>query len=536
MRSVAQAVILLYGWRRFATAFAAGALSAFAMAPFHLAPILFLTLPVLTLLIDGAVSPGRSGVRRLRPAAVVGWWFGFGYFVAGLYWIGAAFLVDAEEFGWLMPLAVLALPAGLALFFALGVAIARLVWVESPVRVLALAVGLTTTEWLRGHVLTGFPWNLLGQAAGASDVSIQLASVVGVYGLTFLVIVAAAAPVLLVDEPQIRPRWRVAMLSLAAIVVIGDLGFGAVRLSGAPAAGEGLQPGVKLRIVQPAIDQSVKWSPEYREKTLETLISLTDSKTGPDTLGVMSFTHVVWPETALPFFLTEEPEALARIADLLPPGTTLITGAPRVEPSEHGRRFYNSIYVIDDGGRILDAYDKSHLVPFGEYLPLEDWFKAAGLSRILPGIGGFSAGPGLRNLSVPGFAGAGALVCYEIIFPGAATAPGQRPAVLVNLTNDGWFGHTTGPHQHLDQARMRAVEEGLPVIRAANTGISAVIDGYGRIVASLALGEHGVLDTNVPVALELPEFQRMGAYWLLTFYVFSVILLVAGGRRLAWKR
>ncbi len=182
MRSVAQAVILLYGWRRFAAAFAAGALSALAMAPFHLAPILFLTLPVLTLLVDGAVSPGRSGVRRLRPAAAVGWWFGFGYFLAGLYWIGAAFLVDAEEFGWLMPLAVLVLPAGLALFFAAGVALARLVWVESPVRILALAMGLTAAEWLRGHVLTGFPWNLLGQAAGASDVSIQLASVVGVYG------------------------------------------------------------------------------------------------------------------------------------------------------------------------------------------------------------------------------------------------------------------------------------------------------------------------------------------------------------------
>ncbi len=341
-------------------------------------------------------------------------------------------------------------------------------------------------------------------------------------------IVAAAAPVLLVDETEVRPRWRAAMLALAGLIVVGDLGFGAWRLAGAPLSEAAAQPGVKLRIVQPAIDQSVKWSPEYREKSLETLIGLTDSKTGPDSLGVMSFTHVVWPETALPFFLTEEPEALARIAELLPPGTTLVTGAPRIEPSEHGRRFYNSIYVIDDGGRILDAYDKSHLVPFGEYLPLEDWFKAAGLGRILPGVGGFSAGPGLRNLGVPGFAGAGALVCYEIIFPGAATAPGQRPAVLVNLTNDGWFGRTAGPYQHFDQARMRAVEEGLPVVRAANTGISAVIDGYGRIVASLGLGEQGVLDSTVPEALAPPEFRRSGPYWLLTFYVLSVIVLAAG--------
>lgn len=536
MRSVAQAVILLYGWRRFAAAFAAGGLSSLAMAPFHLAPVLFLTLPVLTILVDGAVSPGHRGIRRLRPAAAVGWWFGFGYFLAGLYWIGAAFLVDAEAFGWLMPLAVVALPAGLALFFALGVLIARLVWVESPVRILSLAMGLTASEWLRGHVLTGFPWNLLGQAAGASDATMQIAAVVGVYGLTFLVVAAAAAPALLADEPGLKPRWRAAMLTLAVLIVAGDVAYGLVRLSATPLSEQAMRPGVRLRIVQPVIDQSVKWSPDYRKQTLDTLASLTDSKTGTDSLGVMSFTHVVWPETALPFFLTEEPEALSRIAELLPPGTSLITGAPRIEASDTGRRFYNSIYVIDDGGRIVDAYDKAHLVPFGEYLPLENWFKAAGLTRILPGIGGFSAGPGLRNLDVPGLAPAGALVCYEIIFSGAAANPAQRPGVLLNLTNDGWFGHTAGPYQHLDQARMRAVEEGLPVVRAANTGISAVVDGYGRVVASLPLGEQGVLDSGVPEALPATVFQRIGSYGLLTFYVFSVIVLIAGGRRPAWKR
>lgn len=536
MRSLAHAVILLWGWRRFAAAFLAGAVSTLAMAPWHLAPVLFLTLPVLVWLVDGAVSAGRGGVRRIRPAAAVGWWFGFGYFLAGLWWIGAAFLVEADRFAVLMPFAVVALPAGLALFTALGVAFARLVWVEGPARILALAVGLSAAEWLRGHVLTGFPWNLLGQAAGATDVTLQLASVVGVDALTFLVVVVAAAPAVLGDEPDLRPRWRVAVLALAAAILVGDVGFGVWRLSGAAPVGEAVLPGVRLRIVQPAIDQAQKWSPEYRQSTLDTLVELSDAKTGPDALGAISFTHVIWPETALPFFLTEEPEALARIADLLPTGTTLITGAPRIEVAGGGRRFYNSIYVVDDGGRVVDAYDKVHLVPFGEYLPLESWLNAIGLRQVVPAVGGFSAGPGRRSLTVPGAPSAGALVCYEAIFSGAVVDPAHPPGFLLNLTNDGWFGHTAGPWQHLDQARTRTVEEGLPMVRAANTGVSAVIDGYGRITAELGLGERGVLDARLPSEKPPVVFRRMGSYWLLTFYVFSFIVLVAGGRKLAWKR
>jgi len=536
MRSLAHAVILLWGWRRFAAAFLAGAVSSLAMAPWHLAPVLFVTLPVLVWLVDGAVSAGRGGVRRIRPAAAVGWWFGFGYFLAGLWWIGAAFLVEADRFAVLMPFAVVALPAGLALFTAAGVAFARLVWVEGPARILALAVGLSAAEWLRGHVLTGFPWNLLGQAAGVTDVTLQLASVVGVDALTFLIVVVAAAPAVLGDDPDVRPRWRIAVLALAGTILLGDVGFGLWRLSVAAPVGEAVVPGVRLRIVQPAIDQAQKWSPEYRQATLDTLVALSDTKTGPDTLGVISFTHVIWPETALPFFLTEEPDALARIAELLPTGTTLITGAPRIEVAGGGRRFYNSIYVVDDGGRIVDAYDKVHLVPFGEYLPLESWLSAIGLRQIVPAVGGFSAGPGRRSLTVPGAPSAGALVCYEAIFSGAVVDPAHPPGFLLNLTNDGWFGHTAGPWQHLDQARTRAVEEGLPMVRAANTGVSAVVDGYGRITAELGLGERGVLDARLPSETPPVVFRRMGSYWLLTFYVFSFIVLVAGGRKLAWKR
>lgn len=535
MRGLAEAVILLWGWRRAATAFAAGAVSVLAQAPFHAAPILFATFPILVWLLDGTASPAR-GIRRLIPAAAVGWWFGFGYHFAGLWWVGEAFLVEADMFGWMMPIAVLVLPAGLALFSALGAALARLLWVESPVRVLSLAMGLTAGEWLRGHVLTGFPWNLIGQAVAFTDVTAQAAAVVGVYGLTALAIVVFAAPAVLADTARDRPVARAGILALATILCAANVIYGVARLSQAPAVGADLDPDNAVRIVQPATNQAQKWSPEYRQATLDTLIRLSDLKTSPEALGVMSFSLVIWPETALPFFLTEEPEALARISELLPPGTTLVTGAPRTEPAAEGRRFYNSAYVIDDQGRIAGAYDKVHLVPFGEYLPLSDLLSRFGLKQLVKGAGAFSAGPGLAVLQVGDGLKAGLLICYEVIFPGQVIVEGERPDVLINLTNDGWFGETTGPYQHLDQARLRAIEEGLPVLRAANTGISAVIDAYGRIVAETELGVEATLDAALPITHPVVHFPWVGRYFLLTFYVISFMLVLAGGRKLTWMR
>lgn len=534
MRPIANAVTLSWGWRRHAAAFVAGALSSLAMAPAHLAPLLLVTLPVLVLLLDGAVAPAGGLLARLRPAAAVGWWFGFGYFLAGLWWVGAAFLVEADVFGWMMPFAVLAFPAGLALFFALGCALARLLWSDRPTRVLALAMGFTASEWLRGHIFTGFPWNVLGQALAFTDVTAQPASLVGLYGLTAAAVVIGAAPVLLLDE---RGGWpKATVLAIAGALLLGGTGFGAVRLAQAPAIGADRVEGVRVRIVQPNVNQAQKWDPARRRDALEQLVALSDLKTDPETLGAMSFSLIVWPETALPFFLTEEPEALERIAALLPTGTALATGAPRIVPEGDARFFYNSVYVVDDGGRIAGIYDKAHLVPFGEYLPFQPLLEAVGLRQLTNVIGGFSAGPGLRTLTLPGGLKAGILVCYEIIFPGAASDPGHRPDVLLNVTNDGWFGDTFGPYQHLDQARLRAIEEGLPVIRAANTGISAVIDPYGRIERSLGIGERGVLDGNLPQATLPTAFSAAATYFLLTFYVISFILVLAVRRKQPWKR
>lgn len=538
--TLAHRLLLLWGWPRRLAALSTGALSALALAPLHAAPILFLTLPALVILIDGAVVAGPGGVRRLRPAAITGWWFGFGYFLAGLHWVGVAFFAEGRSaLIPLMPIAVVGLSAGLALFTALGVLLARLLWSDGPTRIFALAFGLSAAEWLRGHVLTGFPWNLFGQAVAFTDVTAQAASVVGVYGLTLAGIAVFAAPVLLTDETGKHP-WlrRLTVPALVLALTAADLGWGAYRLSGAAPVGEAVIAEARIRIVQPNIDQAAKWSPEKRQEALDRLATLSDRRTDPETLGAMSFSEIVWPETALPFFLTEEPEALARIADLLSPGTILLTGAPRVEPTDDpadgGRRYYNSLFVIDDSGAIRAAYDKVHLVPFGEYMPLGALVQRLGIGELFRGIGGFSPGPRRNLIALAGHPSFSVLICYEAIFPGEVLPESGRPDYLVNVTNDGWFGESTGPYQHLDAARLRAIEEGVPMVRAANTGISAIIDAYGRMVASLPLGEEGVLDGFVPSERPKSFFQRSGPAFLLIFSVFFILLSLLGkGKRRA---
>ena len=504
MKRLIHAIVLSWGWRRRLIAFAAGALSALAMAPFNAWPVLFLTFPTLVWLIDGA-GVGRWG--GLSVAAATGWWFGFGYFLAGFYWIGYAFLVDAPTFGWLLPIAVIGLPAALAVYTALGVALARMLWTSGAPRILALGAALTASEWLRGHLLTGFPWNAFGYALTAPLALAQTASLIGIWGLTFIAVVVFASPAVLSDD---RAETRRPWLPLAlGVVMLGALGgFGALRLARTPTQ---LVDGVHLRIMQPNLQQDVRFNYAAKQEVMNRYVALSERVSGPQSRGLGDVTQLIWPESPFPFFLTREADALAQIAGLLPQGAVLITGAMRLadpdNPAESG--VYNSIYVIDHTGSIAAVYDKVHLVPFGEYLPFEHILERLGLQELTKQRGGFLAGDRHRLIAVPGAPIALPLICYEIIFPNELAPRGKRPGWIVNVTNDGWFGISTGPYQHLQQARVSAIELGLPVARAANTGISAVVDPVGRIVKRLPLGREGVLDSPLPQAIGAPLYARV---------------------------
>jgi apolipoprotein N-acyltransferase len=522
LQSLPLRIILADGGARRAIAFIAGATGALALAPFDVFPAMAIPLCVAVWLIDGASG---VGVTALRSAASAGWWLGFGYFVAGLWWLGAAMLVEADQFAWALPLAVLGLPAGLAVFTALGFAAARALWSPGPLRVFALAAGLGGAEWLRGHILSGFPWNDVGMAFASAGPLTQTASLIGLHGLDLVAILIFASPATLIDgRPTSAPTpgrdnnpalWT-------AIILIGLMAlFGALRLA---TGRTDYVSGVKLRLMQPNLPQDAKFNPQNGPAILDRYLTLTNRATGPERRGAADVTHVIWPESAFPYILSRQPEALSTIAQTLQ-GAILLTGAARVvEDGDGGGKIFNSIEVVH-GDQIVAAFDKMHLVPFGEYLPLEKYLSPFGLTQLVPGT--WDQGDGPRELSAPGLPLMAPLICYEAIFPGRATerAPARpRPRLLLNVTNDGWFGLTSGPYQHFAQARLRAIEEGLPLIRVANTGVSAIVDPYGRILDFLPLGTEGVIDGRLPQPVSATLFSRWGdrifpALWTLTLLI-----------------
>lgn len=542
MFSIADFVILSGGWRRRLIAFAAGACGALALAPFNLMPAMIVPMMLAVWLIDGtAESKANAGIRpafrwlSLRNAFGIGWWWGFGYFVAGLWWLGAAFLVEPDDFAWALPLGVVALPAGLAIFPALGFALARLFWAPGVSRILMLAAALGCSEWLRGHILTGFPWIPYGMALGDHLVFAQFAALGGLYSLNVLAIAIFAAPALLADFRSPEKKAAGARFSVPAGLVVAVLAFGGLAAFGSlrlTAGHPGALP-VKVRVMQPNLSQDVKYNPETRGAVLDRYLALSDRSTGPGHTGLSDVNLLVWPESAFPFVLSREPVALAKIGTALPNGTVLVTGAARIDEAalrngQHAQ-FFNSIQVLSRGGLILDTYDKVHLVPFGEYLPFAAFFDRLHLRQFVDVPGGFEAGSLHTILTLPGLPLAVPLICYEAIFPEEVAAAvkigASRPGLLINVTNDAWFGRTFGPYQHLEQARLRSIEEGLPMVRAANTGISAIIDPYGRIEARLGLGEEGIIDGTLSQPIAPPPFTR--APWLIGFLSWLIAFFAA---------
>ncbi|MEL6921682.1 MAG: apolipoprotein N-acyltransferase, partial [Pseudomonadota bacterium] len=472
MRAFSNRISSLTGWRRFAVAALAGAIFSFAQAPFHLFVLGFFTFPLLVWLLDGIIARESRTSNAVRQAASLGWWFGFGYFVVGLWWISNALLVEAPEYAWFIPVAVFGLPAVLAVFFAAACGLAWTVWSDGLSRVFALAATFGFFEWTRSFVLSGFPWNSIGYAMMPTPIMMQSVAVFGVFGMGALSVLLFCMPVGLA---QTKRAPVVASVMFSLLLFGGHVGFGYWRLQ--ETVPDAAVATMNLRLVQPALDQADKVSQADPSRQFDDLLALSSVGRG----GVQP-DMVIWPETAVPFLLTREPSALAAIGNRLEAGQTLLTGVAREEASavaEGGRsQFFNSIMQIDDAGIIQDAADKVHLVPFGEYLPFAAFFADIGLQAVAAADRGYSAASARRVLTVNGVRFV-PLICYEAIFP-AQTVDGD---VLLNVTNDAWFGLTPGPFQHMHQTRLRAVEAGRPLVRVANNGVSGVFDGNGRALA-----------------------------------------------------
>ena len=443
-----------------------------------------------------------TGPRPRRSAFFRGWLAGVGYFAVGVWWITEAFLVDAAAHGWMAPFALLLMAGGLALFWGLAALAYRLADVRGHARVLVFAGALALLEWVRSHIFTGFPWNLPGESWPAGGAVSQFASVIGPYGLSWLTVALAASFALVLDAGS--PRRRFAGPALAILTLAGMVAFGMARLAGAPPA---RADAPLVRIVQADIDQKDKWKPENLDAIVDSYVELSGGRPGDPVPQI-----IVWPEGALPAviddLLAPGSPYLGRFAQAVAPGQTLLLGANRVQFDAQGQAdYFNSLVALrglPGGLKVTGVYDKHRLVPFGEFLPFGDLATKLGIRSLVHMPEDFTAGPPPKPISPQGLPPLQPLICYEALFPrfaeNAAARAGARPQWLLNVSNDAWFGATSGPWQHLNIASYRAIESGLPIVRATPTGVSAVIDAQGRIVpgAELGLGKSGVIDARLP--------------------------------------
>lgn len=478
------------GWRASLIALVLGVLLALGHAPWHLPYLVFLAVPAL-LWIMATTSLWRG--------FWLGWVAGVGYFAVTLSWIVEPFLVDIALHGWMAPFALIFMAGGLALFWALGFALARLSGRNGLSGLLLLAATWTLAEMGRTYLLTGFPWALLGYIWDQTPL-MQAAAYIGPHGLGLVTIIVAGLPMAMGSR----------MVGIGAAVLVGGLAW--IGL-GQRVPDEIATRDVFVRLVQPNADQKLKWDPEYAQVFFDRLIDLTKGHEGADI--------VIWPEASVPYLLDERPDLNAVIASAAGPQTVLMLGA--LTRNAQGA-LTNGFAALRADGSIRSRYEKHHLVPFGEYLPLPWLFDSVGLGPLAAHAGRISPGSGPVTISIEDVPPFQPLICYEAIFPHEMLRGPDRPEWLVHVTNDAWFGTFSGPYQHLTQARFRAVETGLPLARAANTGISTLIDPYGRTGAFLGMGEAGVVDTLLPEPLPPTLYTRSG-----DLAVLAIILACMGG-------
>lgn len=456
-----------------------GAFAALALPPLHVLPVLLIAFPVLLAQINAAARPIEA-VRR-------GWWFGFGYHLIGLYWITEAILFEAARFWWLVPLAVPSVAAVLAVFIALPAGVAWFVPRPRAAQAATLAGAWVLADLARQFVATGFPWNPLGSVwalpGPLGDIMLQPAALASVHGLTLATVFLACVPVM---------HWRGRIFAL--VLVVGWAGYGLARVSSPPPPDQRL----KVVLVQGNVPQGQKWDASLAASVFERYLRLTDEGLRASGPGPHA---VVWPETASPYQLETDRNAREAIA-AASHGEPVLAGAVRFDSEARPR---NTLFAVTGAGDIAALYDKWHLVPFGEYQPT--WIPIG--IQIVPG-GGFASGPGPETLRIPGLPPVGPLICYEAIFPGQVVNEADRPDWMVNVTNDAWFGTSTGPRQHLAAARLRAVEEGLPLLRAANTGITAVFDSKGHEITRIEMEQTGFRTVTLPGKLPRTIFAQLG--------------------------
>lgn len=482
----------------------AGWIAAFAMPPAGIWPCLILGFSLFAWLWQNAAT--------YRAAFLIAFLFGIGYFTTGLWWIGNALLIEGNEFWWVWPISVIGLPVLLSLFTGFFSSLAKVFFKTPRLSTwIGFAAFLTVSEWVRGHIFTGFPWNLYGYAWGRHLEILQSVSLFGAFTLTLWTVMIASAPTYIWFLRGDKKRAvTIATLTISIFALL--FGFGMWRMAHTQTA---LNPDVAVRIVQPNIPQTMKWDEALLVTNFEKHLLLSGKDSAPKPRSLF----ILWPETAIPPQLLNNQVVRQKIARMLraqSPQTVLLTGALVHEINPDGSsRYFNSLLAFNDRAQVKASYSKTHLVPFGEFIPFQRWIPITPVVRFQ----GFEAGTGPQTLIVDAMPGISPLICYEIIFSGQVALKNDRPAALVAITNDGWYGKSAGPYQHFFQVQVRAMEEGLPAIRSANTGISGVIDPLGRVLTSAPIFETASLDLALPHPLPPTLFARTG-----TFFWFCALI------------